>query len=146
MTPVPGLRDAILEAMMNEPGLRSTVDIAMSLTQEVAAPGDRLTLTTELRSGARVARGKVIGVEERRAGEWRSVGVVIVALESSRWVPGENPRVRVTAEGYLLSVPMHFDVPLLAPGQYRLRLDVVAIEDAELRDRTATLYAPLRVV
>jgi hypothetical protein len=130
---------------MKEPGLRSTADFSVSLSQDVASAGDRLLLATEVRSQATVVRGKVLGVEELRDGGWRSVGVLVAGPDASHWVPGESARVTVTMEGYPLSVPMHIDVPPLAPGLYRLRLDVIAIEDSELRQRTATLYAPLTI-
>ena len=41
---------------------------------------------------------------------------------------------------------MYFEVPPIPPGGYRIRVDAIATSDEDdLRHRTATLYALLRV-
>jgi hypothetical protein len=55
-----------------------------------------------------------------------------------------------TLEGIPATEPVYFDVPSVPPGDYRLRRDllVTALGDrsSSLIERTATLYAPLRVL
>jgi hypothetical protein len=52
-------------------------------------------------------------------------------------------------EGYFATTPMHFEVPPIPPGEYRIRIDATARsadDGLDLRRRTATLYAQFRVV
>jgi hypothetical protein len=45
-------------------------------------------------------------------------------------------------------MPLYFVVPPVSAGDYRIRLDLIhsRTDVGDLRDRTATLYAPLRIV
>ena len=54
----------------------------------------------------------------------------------------------MSLEGYAADTDTYFDAPPLPPGKYRVRLDATHPDGApgDLRHRTATLYAALRII
>jgi hypothetical protein len=134
-----------------EPGLYPTTHLTASLSADGARPGDPLVLTIEGADVTSLTRGKLVYIEVQRDGEWLPVGTVIVrtAPGPSTWKPAGSPPFRITMEGYTGPTPMHFEVPPIPPGDYRVRIDATAGDadvEEDLRHRTATLYATLCVL
>ena len=99
------------------------------------------------------SRGKLVWVEREHGNEWDLVGTVVgVGPRSpdmlSRFIPSGGRPFAVTLEGYPATMPLEFNAPSIPAGDYRLRMDMVHSRGAigDLRERTATLYAPLRIL
>lgn len=135
--------------MVREPGLFPTTNLELKLSAWEVRPGDPLVLTIEGPDVESLTRGKLITIEAEHDPDWEYVGAVIVqtALGPGGWRP-PGSRIAMTMEGYFATTPMHFEVPPIPPGNYRIRVDAIARtnEDDDLRQRTATLYAQLRVL
>ena len=136
--------------VVSEPGLFPTLYLRVLLSQPAARPGDRRSLRVEGTDAGSLIRGKVLSFEQERDGDWHSVGLVVGSRSSdapSRWSPHGSAPFAVTLEGYRATMPLHFDVPPILSGDYRIRLDATHPSgDGNLRQRTATLYAPLRIL
>jgi hypothetical protein len=132
-----------------EPGLFPTVYLRVLLSQRAARPGERVSLRVEGTDAASLTRGKIVRFEQERQSIWQPAGTVVVSRtpdQPSRWLrPGETVAVTL---GYSATTPLYFDVPPIPAGDYRLRLDAIHGRGAagDLRHRTATLYAFLRVL
>jgi len=115
-------------------------------------PGDHASVRVEGTDVGSMIRGKIIRLETERDGEWKLAGSVHVSRTpdaASLWMPVDaQRRYVVTAEGYRGSSPMYFTVPPLAPGDYRLRFDMIHYNGdlGDVRHRTASLEAPLRIL
>jgi hypothetical protein len=138
-------------AVGGEPGRFPTIYLRLLLSQRAGKPGDRLSLRVEGTDADSFGRGKVLSIEEQRGDEWLPVGLVVGARSRegrSRWVPPDAGPLAVTLEGYRATRPLYFVVPPVPAGDYRIRLDLIHSrgEVGDLRDRTATLYAPLRIL
>jgi hypothetical protein len=134
-----------------EPGLFPTVYLRVLLSRRAAAPGEHISLRVDGTDAASLVRGKVLHIEQQREDGWQGVGVIIGARSSgvpSKWIPAGSPPFAVTLEGYRADSPLYFDAPPLDPGDYRIRLDAThpAGSIGDLRQRTATLYATLRLL
>jgi hypothetical protein len=70
--------------------------------------------------------------------------------DAPRWASyGLSDRAFVTLRGYRGTMPLYVRLPpLVAPGDYRLRVELVHgdLDIGDVRARTATLYSPLRVI
>jgi hypothetical protein len=80
---------------------------------------------------------------------WKTVGWVVAGFRGgpSEWHPvGDGARFGVTLEGYSGTTPLVFQVPPVGAGEYRIRLDFIDGAGGSVRERTATLYAFLRVI
>jgi hypothetical protein len=109
-----------------EPGLLPTLYLRVLASQRAAAPGDRVSRRVEGTDAGSLTRGKILGFEQERDGDWHYVGTMIAARSAdltSRWIPPGSGSFAVTAEGYSATSPLYFDVPSLEPGDYRIRLD-----------------------
>ena len=136
---------------MNEPGRFPTRYLRLLQSQRAGRPGDQISFRVDGTDAGSLTRGKVLHVEQERDGDWRYVGAVVAARSAdlgSQWIPAGSGSFAVTLEGYRATSPLYFEVPPLDPGEYRIRLDAVLTgdTDVDVRDRTATFYAPLRVL
>lgn len=94
-------------------------------------------------------RGKVLELDREDDEHWQTVGWVVAGHFGgpSHWHPvSEGERFGVTREGYSGTTPLVFQVPPVDAGEYRIRLDFIDGAEGSVRERTATLYAFLRVV
>ena len=139
--------------MVPEPGLFPTTYLTLVLSQRACVPGARVSLRVEGTDAGSLTRGKVVWFEREHGGEWDLVGTVVgVGPRSpdmlSRFIPSGGRQFVVTLEGYPATMPLEFNAPSIAAGDYRLRMDMVHSRGAigDLRERTATLYAPLRIL
>lgn len=137
--------------MAREPGLFPTLYLRVLASQRAAAPGDRVSLRVEGTDAGSLIRGKSLGFEQERDGDWHYVDTMIAAQSAeqpSRWIPPGSGSFVVTAEGYSATSPLYFAVPPLEPGDYRVRLDATHAnhEIGDLQRRTATFYVPLHVM
>jgi hypothetical protein len=135
----------------SESGTFPTFQLRVLLTQRAAQPGDRISLRVDGTDSDSLVRGKMLRFEQERDGDWLGVGSVAAAPSvdtPSRWIPPGSTPFAVTLEGYSAAAPMYFDVPPLPPGDYRIRLDAThaSADVGNLRERTATLYAQLRIL
>jgi hypothetical protein len=133
-----------------EPGLYPTTDLELTISVATARPGDPLVLEIHGAGARSLTRGKIIAIQAERDGTWESAGAVIVqtAPGPGIWKP-PGGRFVTTMEGYSGTTPMHFEVPPIPPGSYRIRIDATtgdADAEEDLHHRTATLYAQLRVL
>jgi hypothetical protein len=140
-------------AVVSEPGLFPTIYLKLVLSQRACTPRTPVSLRVEGTDAGSLTRGKLVQVERDDDGAWRVVGTVVCAgprspNSLSRFLPNEGPPFAVTLEGYPGTMPMQFDVPSIPAGDYRLRVDLIHSNGAlgDLRHRTATLYAPLRIL
>jgi hypothetical protein len=134
-----------------EQGLFPTVYLTLFLSQRAAAQGDLVTARVEGTDAGSMIRGKILWFERIDGRGSNLLGLILGTRDAeghSRWVPvGTGPLV-VTMEGYVGTMPLHFDVPPVPDGDYRVRLDLVhqRTEIGAVQQRTATLYAPIRVL
>lgn len=83
---------------------------------------------------------------------WERVHLLVGGCSSAtapRWEPyGTSSMFAVAMTSIPGPTPLYVRLPPVAPGEYRLRLDLVHRnhELGEVRVRTATLYAPVRVI
>jgi len=129
--------------VQSEPGLHPTTHLRLFLSQRAAAPGKSVSLRVEGTDAGSMIRGKVLGFDEQRDGDWRHVGWMI----GSHWWPaGEAGWFAMTLEGYQGNAPLSFEVPPVSPGEYRIRVDLARSGDEPVAERTATMYGYLRVL
>jgi hypothetical protein len=135
----------------SESGLFPTMYLRVFVSQRAATPDARLSLRVEGMDAASLIRGKVLVFEVEGKEGWQYVGSVVGGRAGdgpSPWIPAGGGGAFVTLEGYPGTMPLDFDVPPVPPGDYRVRLDLIHpdAEIGDIRQRTATLYAPLRVL
>jgi len=136
-----------------EPGLFPTLYLKVLLSQRAGSPGDRVSLRVEGTDAASFGARTVLLVEQPQADYWRAVGRIMSSGSRdgrAQWLPLETETgpLGVTLAEHPATTPLYFDVPPIPPGEYRVRLDLIhsRAELGDPRDRTATLYAPLRVL
>jgi hypothetical protein len=132
-------------------GLFPTVYLRLLLSQRAAAPGTRLSLRVDGTDAESLTRGKVLILDREDGDDWHALGMIVGARSAdhpSLWVPVGSGRMAVTREGYRGTMRRFFDVPPIPAGDCRIRLDLTHSSEAigNLRQRTATLYAWLRVL
>jgi hypothetical protein len=116
------------------------------------APADCIQLRVEGTDAGSLVRGSLLLLEREGASGWKRVHMLVPGRSASAAPPwksyGTSKKVGVTLVGYRGTAPLYVRLPPVAPGDYRLRLDLVHgnLDVGDIRARTATLYAPLRIV
>jgi hypothetical protein len=138
--------------MYEETGQFPTVYLKLVSSHRAASPGDCIRLRVDGTDAGSMVRGGMLQLERDSLVGWEKVYTLLSGRSPSAaptWESyGASGRFGVTLIGVNGAAPLYVHVPPVAPGDYRFRLGLTHSnhEIGDIKARTVTLYAPLRVI